>query len=159
MKLAHRLVQTAGQLRHCLRAHYFARQNAHHPPRLPGAEAAQKCLPDQHRHLLRPPLKRFQPARQKALPTGTRHPQPEGAEASHEIALVVAVAVGLPPVPSPLIGLPHRKAVPLPLRVSLEKLFPRQLRLPIQIPPETFFHLCQKMLEMLRDWDYLRHRV
>jgi hypothetical protein len=34
-----------------------------------------------------------------------------------------------------------------------------QPRLPAHIAPETFFHFRQKMLKMLRDLDYLRHRV
>jgi hypothetical protein len=43
--------------------------------------------------------------------------------------------------------------------LQLEKLLPPLPGLPIQIAPEVLVHLGQKMLEMLRDWDYLRHRV
>src|SRR5262249_2591933 len=41
----------------------------------------------------------------------------------------------------------------------LEKPLPRQACLPIHIPPEGLFHFRQKMLEMLTDRCYFRHRV
>ena len=63
------------------------------------------------------------------------------------------------PVPPALVDRPHRVPVPLPLRLQLEKLLPGQFRLPIQIPPETLFHLRQEVLEVLADLCYLRHRV
>src|SRR5436189_3862879 len=90
VKLANRLVQIAGQFRDRLRAHHFAGQGGHYPPHLPRADPAQKCLPDQQRNLLRPPLKRLQTTGQKALLASTRNPQPDGAEAGHKIPLVVA---------------------------------------------------------------------
>src|SRR5205823_3323645 len=66
--VTNRLVQIAGQFRDRLRAHHFAGQGGHYPPHLPRAAPAQKCLPDQQRDLLRPPLKRLQTTGQKALP-------------------------------------------------------------------------------------------
>src|SRR2546428_469891 len=81
------------------------------------------------------------------------HPQ------AHAIRRVVAVAVVPRLPPPPLIPRPAREPVALALRLQLEKLLPRLPRLSIQIAPETLFHLAQKMLEMLRDRDYLRHWV
>src|SRR5439155_25556019 len=93
VKLANRLVQIAGQFRDRLRAHHFADQGGHYPPQLPRADPAQKCLPDQQRNLLLPPLKRWQTRGQKAFPPSTRNPQPDGAEPGAKIPLVVAVAI------------------------------------------------------------------
>src|SRR5438876_135589 len=98
VKLANRLVQLAGQFRDRLRAHHFAGQGGHYPPHLPRADPAQKCLPDQQRDLLRPPLKWLQTTGQKALLASTRNPQPDGAEAGHKIPLVVAAAAAIPTV-------------------------------------------------------------
>ena len=67
MKLPHRLIQVPCQGGNRLRAHRFAGQNRHHPSHLARADAAQKSLPDQHRHLFGPPLKLLQPRRQKVL--------------------------------------------------------------------------------------------
>src|SRR5437016_4778057 len=159
MKLAHRLIQIPRQLRHRLRTYRFSRDGRHHPTHLPRADPSQEGLPDQQRDFFRPPLKSSQPHRQKTLPSGARDAQPNGAKPGHEIPLVLAVAV-VPPFSSPaLIPPPAGKPIPLPLRLQLEKLLPRLPRLPIQIAPETLFHLSQKMLEMLRDRDYLRHWV
>jgi hypothetical protein len=47
----------------------------------------------------------------------------------------------------------------LPFRLQLEKLLPGLSGLSVQIAPETLFQLGQKMLEMLVNPDYLRHRV
>src|ERR1019366_9707752 len=88
-----------------------------------------------------------------------RHAQPDRAQPGHEIPLVVAVAVGLPPAAPPRTGFPHRIAVPLPPRFLFQQTLPGQLGLAVHIPPETFLPLRQKMLVMLGDWDYLRHRV
>ena len=44
-------------------------------------------------------------------------------------------------------------------KAQLEKLLGRPLRLALQIPPKTLLQLLHKMLEMLADPDYLRHRV
>src|SRR5204863_10055279 len=154
VKLANRLVQIAGQFRDRLRAHHFAGQGGHYPPHLPRADPAQKCLPDQQRNLLRPPLKRLQTTGQKALLASTRNPQPDGAEAGHQIPLVVAVAIASPSATPPFVPPPARIAIALPLRLQLEKRLPGCLRLPAQIAPETLFHLRQKRLEMLSERDY-----
>jgi hypothetical protein len=159
MEPAYRLVQIAGQLRPRLRAHHLARQSGHHPPYLPGRNAAQKGFADEHRDLFRPPLKALQPARQKTLLPGTRDAQPDGAEAGHEIALVVAVTIDAAAATPPCVAPGARKAVALPLRLQFEKLLPRQLGLAIQIAPKRLLHLCQEMLEVLADRCYLRHRV
>src|ERR1700719_207887 len=159
MKLAHRFIQIARQLRHRLRTYRLSRDGRHHPSYLPGRDASQKRLPDQQRNLLRPPLKSPQSHRQKALASGARDAQPNRPEAGHRIPLVVAVAVlARLPLP-PLIPPPARDPVALPLRLQLEKLLPCLPGLSIQIAPETLFHLRQKMLEMLGDRDYLRHWV
>src|SRR5205807_9472505 len=100
-----------------------------------------------------------QPHGQKALLPGACNAQPDRAEASHKIPLVVAVAIDSPLAPSPFVPPPAGIAIALPFRLQLEKLLPRLLRLPVHTPPETLFHLPQKMLEMLRDRDYLRHWV
>src|SRR5579862_9207656 len=141
MKLPHRLIQIPCQLRHRLRAYRFSGHGRHYPTHLPRADPAQKRLPDQQRDLLRPPLKTPQPHRQKALLTRTRDAQPNRPEARHEIPLVIPVAVNSPFPASPLIASPTREAVPLPLRLQLEKLLPRLPGLPIEIAPETLFHL------------------
>src|ERR1700674_1110739 len=104
-------------------------------------------------------LKWSQPHRQKTLPSGAGDAQPNGAEPGHEIPLVIAVAVVPPFPPPPLIPPPTREPVALSFRLQFEKLLPRLPGLPIQIAPETLFHLGQKMLETLRDRDYLRHWV
>src|ERR1039458_2525834 len=83
----------------------------------------------------------------------------ERIHAGHEIPLVVAVAIRLPTTVPPLIDLPHRIPVPLPPGIRLQKLFPELFRVSIHIAPKTLFHLLQKMLAMLSDRDYLRHRV
>src|SRR5256884_6068056 len=124
VKLANRLVQIAGQFRDRLRAHHFAGQGGHYPPHLPRADPAQKCLPDQQRDLLRPPLKRLQTTGQKALLASTRNPQPDGAEAGHKIPLVVAVAIDSPSATPPFVPPPARIAIALPLRLQLEKPLP-----------------------------------
>src|SRR5438445_5350797 len=141
MKLAHRLVQIPRQLRHRLRAHRLSRDGGHYPSHLPGRDAAQKRLPDQQRDLFGTPLETSQAHRQKALLAGARNAQPNRPEAGHEIPLIVAVAVSStfpPPTPRPR---PAREAVALPLRLLLKKLLPSLTRLPIQIAPETLFHL------------------
>src|SRR5438034_69245 len=120
VKLANRLVQIAGQFRDRLPAHHFAGQGAHSPPHLPRADPAQKCLPDQQRNLLRPPLKRLQTTGQKALLASTRNPQPDGAEAGHKIPLVVAVAIDSPSATPPFVPPPARIAIELPVRLTLE---------------------------------------
>jgi len=97
--------------------------------------------------------------RQKTLGPSARDAQPDRAQPGHKIPLVVAVAVGLPPVRPPLVDLPYRVAIPLPFRIRFQQPLPGQLGFPIYIAPETFLHLRQKMLIMLGDWDYLRHRV
>src|SRR5437867_10405871 len=114
----------AGQFRDRLRAHHFAGQGGHYPPHLPRADPAQKCLPDQQRDLLRPPLKRLQTTGQKALLASTRNPQPDGAEAGHKIPLVVAVAIDSPSATPPFVPPPARIAIALPLRLQLEKPLP-----------------------------------
>src|SRR6266436_3326456 len=124
VKLANRLVQIAGQFRDRLRAHHFAGQGGHYPPHLPRADPAQKCLPDQQRDLLRPPLKRLQTTGQKTLLASTRNPQPDGAEAGHKIPLVVAVAIDSPSATPPFVPPPARIAIALPLRLQLEKPLP-----------------------------------
>ena len=124
MKLAHRLVQIAGQIRHRLRAHRLASQRGHHPSYLPGRDAAQKGFANQHRDLFRPPLKPFQPAGQKTLLPGARDAQPDGPEAGHEIPLVVAVAINFAPPAPPFIVLRSGKAIALPLGLQLEKSLP-----------------------------------
>src|SRR6266702_4214926 len=124
VKLANRLVQIAGQFRDRLRAHHFAGQGGHYPPHLPRADPAQKCLPDQQRDLLRPPLKRLQTTGQKALLASSRNPQPDGAEAGHKIPLVVAVAIDSPSATPPFVPPPARIAIALPLRLQLEKPLP-----------------------------------
>jgi len=48
MKLFHRVVEMAGQLRYRLRTHHFAGQRGHHSPHLPGRDAAQKGFADEH---------------------------------------------------------------------------------------------------------------
>src|SRR5271167_1450561 len=117
----------------------------------------QKRLPDQHRHLFRPPLETLDPTRQKTLSPSARHPQPQRAQSGHEIALVVAIAI-IPALASPpLISSPARKAVSLSLRLQFQEPLPSQLRLAVHIAPETLFHLRQKMLEMLGDRCNLRH--
>jgi hypothetical protein len=126
---------------------------------LPRADPPQKRFSDQHRHLFRSPLKPPQPHRQKTLFPGACDAQPDGSEAGHKIPLVVSVAIGLLPAPPALVDRSHRVPVPLPLRLQFEKLLPGQFRLAIQIPPETLFHLCQEVLEVLADLCYLRHRV
>jgi len=69
-------------------------------------------------------------------------------EAGHKIPLLVAVAVVAPfPLTSARTA-PARE----PVRLPFEKLLPRGV--PVQIAPETLFHLRWKMLEMLGDWDY-----
>ena len=141
MKLAHRFIQIPRQLRHRLCAHGFSRDGGHHPTHLPGTDAPQKRLPDQQRHFFRPPLKSPQPHRQKALLTGARDAQPDRSEPGHEIPLVVAVAIDAAPPAPPFIASRPGKPVALPLRLQLEKPLPRPLRLPIQIAPETLFHL------------------
>jgi hypothetical protein len=129
------------------------------PAYLSRRDPPQKRLPDQQRHFFGPPLKAPQPHGQKTFASGARNAQANRAEASHEIALVIAVAV-VPPLPPPtLVRRPTRKAVALPLRLQFEKSLPRMPRLSVQIAPETLFQLGQKMLEMLVDRDYLRHRV
>src|SRR5207245_737420 len=98
-------------------------------------------------------------ARQKTLSPGTRDTQPDGAEAGHEIPLVVAVAV-LPALPgSPFIPSPARETVALPLRLQLEKSLPGQSRLPVQIAPKRLLEVCQEMLEVFVDRCYFRHRA
>src|SRR4029077_13706079 len=159
VKLTNRLVQIAGQLRYGLRAHHLAGQRGHHPPHLPRTDAPQKRFPDQQRHLFGTPLKPFQSTGQKTFLPGSRNAQPDRAQAGHKIPLVVAVAIDSPSPRPPFVPPPAGIAIALPLRLQLEKLLPRLLRLPVQIPPETLFHLCQKMLVMLRDRDYLRHVV
>src|SRR5205807_7973141 len=129
------------------------------PAPLPRPAAPQKRSPEQQRDFSRPPLKPAQPYGQKALPTGARDAQPDRAEAGHEIPLVVAVAIDAPPPAPPFIASRPGKPVALPLRLQLEKPLPRLPSLPTQIAPQTLFHLRQKMLEMLRDRDYLRHWV
>src|SRR3989442_6746703 len=157
MKLAHRLVQVPRQLRHGLRAHHFAGQRGHHPPHLPGADAPQKRRADQDGHFFRPALKRSQSAGQKALSPSAGNAESNRAEAVHQTPLVVAVAVIAPRARSPFIPPPAGKAVPLPFRLQLEKPLPRQSRLPVQIAPETLFHLSQEVLEVLADRCYFRH--
>src|SRR5438094_6022986 len=112
------------QFRDRLRAHHFAGQGGHYPPHLPRADPAQKCLPDQQRDLLRPPLKRLQTTGQKTLLASTRNPQPDGAEAGHKIPLVVAVAIDSPSATPPFVPPPARIAIALPLRLQLEKPLP-----------------------------------
>src|SRR6266581_2228301 len=97
--------------------------------------------------------------RQKTLLSGTCNAQPDGAEAGHEIPLVITIAINFAPPAPPFVVTRSGKPVALALRLQLEKPLPGQFRLPVQIAPETVFHLRQKMLEMLTDWDYLRHRV
>src|SRR5437016_3648865 len=94
------------------------------PAHLPRADPAQKCLPDQQRNLLRPPLKRLQTTGQKALLASTRNPQPDGAEGGHKIPLVVAVAIDSPSATPPFVPPPARIAIALPLRLQLEKPLP-----------------------------------
>src|SRR5207248_8559606 len=85
--------------------------------------------------------------------------QDNQAKPDHTIPSVVAIAV-VPPLPPPaLIRRPAGKTVALPLRLQFEKVLPGLPCLPVQIPPETLFQLTQKMLEMLVDRNYLRHRV
>ncbi len=57
MKLAHRLVQIAGQPRHGLRADRLARQGGDDPPHLAGGNPAQERFPHQQRQLVGAPLK------------------------------------------------------------------------------------------------------
>jgi len=95
--------------------------------------------------------KRLDPAGQKTFPSRARHPQPDGAEPGYEIALIVAIPIGLPQAAPPLVQLAHRIAIPLPPRIRLQQLLPHHRRLPVHIAPETLFHLRQKMLKMLRD--------
>ena len=115
MKLAHRLVQIPRQLRHRLRAYCLSRDGGHHPPYLPRADPAQKRFPDQPRNLFGPPLKSPQSYGQKALLPGARNAQPDGAEAGHEIPLVVAVAIDAPPPAPPFIASRPGKPVALPV--------------------------------------------
>ena len=63
LKGLHQTVQVATQFRDRLRAHHFARQDRHHPPHLPGRDAAQKRFPDQQHHFVRPALKPLNGAR------------------------------------------------------------------------------------------------
>jgi hypothetical protein len=104
-----------------------------------------------------PTLETLQPLGQKALPASPRDPQPDGPEAGHEVALIVAIAVlpRLPPT-SP-IAIPTSKAVPQPLRVDLEKPFPRLPCPPVQITPEALLQLAQEVLELLRNRYNLCH--
>src|SRR5207249_5843074 len=141
MKLAHRLVQIPGQLGDGLRAHRLPSNGGHYPSHLSGRDPAQKCLPDQQRDLFGTPLETSQAHRQKALLAGARNAEPNRPEAGHEIPLIVAVAVSSSFPPPTLVPRPAREAVALPLRLQLKKLLPGFTRLPIQIAPETLFHL------------------
>src|SRR5712691_6761343 len=139
MKLAYRLIQIPRQLRYRLCAYRLPGDGRHYPTDLPRADAPQKRFPDQQRNLFRPALKSPQPHRQKAL-ARARNAQPNRPEPSHEISLVVTIAVIAPLPPPPLVPPPAGKPVALSFRLQLEKLLPRLARLPIQIAPETLFH-------------------
>ena len=54
-------------------------------------------------------------------------------------------------------GLRGAVSVALALRLQIEKSFPCQLCLPVQIAPETLLRFLHEMLEMLRDRCYFRH--
>jgi len=158
MKLAHGLVQIARQLRHGLRAHYFSRQQAHHPPHLPRRDPAQKRFADEQAHLVGPALELRDHLGQEPALAAARNPQTQRPEAGDKIPQVISVAMILARR-RPAIARTHHVPVALPLAQQLEKLLGRPLRLALQVAPKTFLQLLHKMLEMLGDRDYLRHGV
>src|SRR5882724_1493594 len=109
MKLAYRLIQIPRQLRYRLWAYRLPGDGRHYPTDLPRADAPQKRFADQQRNLFRPALKSPQPHRQKALAPGARNAQPNRPEPSHEISLVVAIAVIAPLPPAAARTAPSRK--------------------------------------------------
>ena len=158
VKRTHRVIQIARQLRHRARTHHFFRQQRHHPPHRAPADPAQKRLPDQHRHLLGPPLETLDFMRQKTLLPGSRHAQSKRPEARHEIASVVAVAIpSLLPLLRSYRPQPEKRS-----RCRCHSSFRNPCQACLVCPytsPQELSCIPQKMLEMLGDWDYLRHRV
>jgi len=120
----------------------------------------KKRFPDQQRNLFRPALKSPQPHRQKALAPGARNAQPNRPEPSHEISLVVAIAV-IAPLPRrrsyrPAAG----KPVALSFRLQLEKLLrTRRASAITDRPRNSAFISARKCWKCFRDRDYLRHWV
>src|SRR5271167_970196 len=156
MKLPHHFVQRPRDARHGLRTHRFAGQRGHHPAHLPSRDAAQKRLPDQQRDILGAALKLGHHLGQKTPLASPRHAQPQGAELGYEVSCVVPVAVVLA-LGRAHVAPAHHVQIALPLAQSVEKLLRRLLRPRLQIAPKTFPQILYKMLEMLADWDYLRH--
>src|SRR5581483_11524824 len=99
------------------------------------------------------------PRGQKTLATRPCDPQPNRPEHRGKTAQVIPVAIASRLARPSAMLRPARVAVPQPFRFQLQELLPGLPRLPVQIPPETLLHFVQKMLEMLLNPDYLRHRV
>ena len=157
MKLPHGMVQIASQVGDRLRADRLARQRSHHAAHLAGRDTAQKGLADQQGQLRSPALELLHPRRKKALAAGAGNAQPNGAEAGHEVPLVVTVAIAARRPLAALVAVEDRKPVPHALRFSLQKLLPSQLGLRLQVAPEALLQVSQKVLELFADRYNLSH--
>src|SRR5260370_41220036 len=156
MKLRDDFGQRRGEAGPRRRTPRLAGQRGHHAAHLLGGDATQKRLANQQRDILGAALKLGHHLRQKTPFAGARHAQPQRAELGHEIPGVISVAVVLA-LRRAHVAPAHHVEVALPFAQSIEKLLRRLLRPRLQVAPKTFLQILHKMLEMLADWDYLRH--
>jgi hypothetical protein len=125
---------------------------------LPGGDAAQKGFSDHYRDLFRPALKLLHHLGQKPPLAAAGNAQAQHSEAGYEAPPVISVAIIFPQF-RPLVAPAHHVQVALPLAQLLKKSLRRLLHPPLHIAPETLLQLCHKMLEMLGNRCYFRHRV
>jgi hypothetical protein len=143
MELPHHLVQIARQARDRLRADHFSGERGHHPAYLPRADSTQKRLPDQQRNIGGASLEFIQSFGKKGACASARSAASVCPNALRNPAgKIHSVFPGLLQRPF----LPGRPAKPVPLshRIGLQKLFPSQSRLAVQISPQALLkiHLC-----------------